>query len=405
MTASTPQDAIVEDPHAAAPEHPSETELQLRLRQQELLAELGVHALRGTTFQELLDVTVRLTAEGLRCEFCKIMELQRGQNRLLVRAGVGWDAGVVGTATVGADMQSPAGFALHTGKPVISNHLENEERFRTPELLLQHGIRRAANVILQGDDSAFGVLEVDSRAAGEFSKNDLSFLQGAANVLGMAIERQRVERELRVSLDRQSVLLEEMNHRVKNSLQLVANMLHLQAAGAEAEEVERSLKDAGKRVMMVARAHEHLYRSRDLLTIDLGSYLSDLCKSLENGIECSFDQAVAVRIEMTAERAIPVALIVNELVTNAAKHGYPDGVGKVWVTLNQDTTKGHAIVRVADAGIGLPPDFDLEGGKSLGMRIMRALSRQLGAALVVARRTQGAEFALYLPYTGNSAGR
>ena len=100
-----------------------------------------------------------------------------------MRAGVGWEPGVVGTATIGADVASPAGYALRTGKAVISNHLENEERFRTPELLLEHGIRRAMNVILQGDGEPFGVLEVDSRSEGEFSANDISFLQGAANIL------------------------------------------------------------------------------------------------------------------------------------------------------------------------------------------------------------------------------
>jgi GAF domain-containing protein len=67
-------------------------------------------------------------------------------------------------------LASPAGYALRTGKPVISNHLENEQQFRTPELLVEHGIRRAMNVILQGDGSPFGVLEVDSQSEGEFSE-------------------------------------------------------------------------------------------------------------------------------------------------------------------------------------------------------------------------------------------
>ena len=69
---------------------------------------------------------------------------------------------------------------------------ENEERFRTPQLLVEHGIRRAMNVILQGDGSPYGVLEVDSRSEGEFSQHDIAFLQGAANILGMAIERHAV---------------------------------------------------------------------------------------------------------------------------------------------------------------------------------------------------------------------
>jgi GAF domain-containing protein len=88
----------------------------------------------------------------------------------------------------GADLESPAGFALRTGKPVVSNHLENEERFRTPELLIRFGIRRAMNVILQGEGSPFGVLEADARSEGDFAETDIALLQGAANILGMAIE-------------------------------------------------------------------------------------------------------------------------------------------------------------------------------------------------------------------------
>jgi len=165
--------------------------LQQRIRQQEILASLGVMALHGASFDELLDSTARMAAEGLRAEFSKVLEYMPAEGRFRVRAGVGWQPGVVGEATVGADLASPAGYALRTGKPVISNHLENEERFRTPEILRQHGVHRAMNVILQGEGRPFGVLEVDSRSDDEFIEHDLAFLQGAANLLGMAIERER----------------------------------------------------------------------------------------------------------------------------------------------------------------------------------------------------------------------
>ena len=151
-----------------------------------------------------------------------MLEYLPAENRFLVRAGVGWEPGVVGVASIGADLASPAGFALKTGRPVISNHLEIEERFRTPELLVRHGIHRAMNVILQGDGRPFGVLEVDSRSDDEFVEHDLAFLQGAANILGMAIERERHERNLKAALERHQFLIGEMNHRVKNSLALVA---------------------------------------------------------------------------------------------------------------------------------------------------------------------------------------
>ena len=151
--------AVVEDP----PDHRSseESTSNFRIRQQEILAELGVLALQGTPLRELLAKTASLTSEGLKSEFCKVLEYQPKEARFLVTAGVGWGPDVIGVATVGADIESPAGYALITGKPVISNHLENEERFRTPELLAKHGIRRAMNVILQGDGSPYGVLEAD----------------------------------------------------------------------------------------------------------------------------------------------------------------------------------------------------------------------------------------------------
>src|SRR5262245_51783285 len=121
--------------------------LTLRIRQQELLAELGVIALKRTTFGDLLESTVQLAAEGLEAEFCKVLEYHPSENRLLMVAGVGWEPGLVGAASVGADLESPSGFALRTGKPVISNHLDQEQRFRTPELLRVHDVRRAINVI------------------------------------------------------------------------------------------------------------------------------------------------------------------------------------------------------------------------------------------------------------------
>src|SRR5262245_60353904 len=115
---------VVETPPESPAQLVDERALALRIRQQEILAELGVTALRGTLFPDLLQEAVRLAAEGLEAEFCKVLEYLPAEKRLLLRAGVGWDAGLVGVATVGADMESPSGYALRTGKPVVSNQLE-----------------------------------------------------------------------------------------------------------------------------------------------------------------------------------------------------------------------------------------------------------------------------------------
>ena len=338
--------------------------LQLRIRQQEILAELGVLALQGAPFVDLLNDTARLTAEGMEAEFCKVLEYIPADNRLLVRAGVGWNEGIVGVATIGADLESPSGFALHTGKPVISNHLENEQRFRTPELLLEHGIRRAMNVILQGDGSPYGVLEVDSRSEGEFGEHDIAFLQGAANILGMAIERQRYEHHLKGALARHQVLLKEINHRVKNSLQIVSSMLHLQASTAGDEGITAQLADASSRVSAIGRAYERLAYDADVENIDLGAYLQAVCADVitaNSNCKLHFDGADG--IWLYADRAISLALIVNELVTNAVKYAFSNGhEGHIFVRLvRQDANT--ALVSVRDDGIGLPPNFDLSMSK------------------------------------------
>ena len=371
--------------------------LRLRVRQQEILAELGVLALRGTPFSELLDHTARLAAEGLHAEFGKILEFMPTEQRFVVRAGVGWDPGVVGSATVGADIDSPAGYALRTGKAVISNHLENEERFRTPELLVEHGIRRAMNVILQGDNSPFGVLEVDSQSEGEFSESDIVFLQGAANILGMAIERQRIERHLRAALERQQILLKEVNHRVNNSLQIVATMLHLQAGASESPAEEHGLQDASRRIAAISRAHQRLYAGDTIETLDLGSYLAAVCADLRDSMPgCDVHVDAASGIEFTTDQAISVALLINELVTNAAKYAYPTGHCQAWVTIARGAHNS-TVISVRDEGVGLPADFDIESGSRLGMRLVNAFTTQLAATLNVQRHVPGTEFVLTVP--------
>lgn len=137
-------------------------ELESRLHQQALLAEFGRRALAGGNADTLFAEATRMAAVGMAVRFCKVLEYLPDENRFLVRAGVGWHEGVVGHAKLGAELSSPAGYALHTGKPVISNRLHDEDRFETPELLLEHGVRRALDVILLGDGQPYGVLEVDS---------------------------------------------------------------------------------------------------------------------------------------------------------------------------------------------------------------------------------------------------
>ncbi|MDP3553733.1 sensor histidine kinase [Methylocystis sp.] len=371
--------------------------LQRRIRQQEILAELGVSALQGASLDQLLTDTVQLTAQGLDADFCKVLELLPSENQFLVRAGVGWSRGVVGVAKVGADLDSPAGYALRSGQPVISNHLEKETRFRTPELLRQHGVRRAMNVILQGDGKPFGVLEVDSRSPADFREQDIAFLQGAANLLGMAIEREREERKLRAALARNEALLKEMNHRVKNSLSIVSSMLRLQANDAGDEQVSELLNEASHRVEAIAKAHDQLSRGSDVDCMDVGKYIEALCHDLDESVaQCDVRTEIDEGIVIATDRAVSTALIVNELIANAAKYAYESQSGIISVKVARQGAETFT-VSVRDEGAGMPDDLDPRNRKGLGMRIIASFTRQLGATIEMKKHDPGAEFIVSIP--------
>ncbi|MCJ2061092.1 GAF domain-containing protein [Methylobacterium sp. J-048] len=416
MTATRDQTEV--EPSPNAPEDPAAPglappDLGYRLRQQVILSEFGVEALRGTDVDHLLQRAAELCAQGMGAEFCKALEYRRGEDTLLVRAGVGWGPDVIGQARVGADLASPAGFALKTGRPVISNHLAEETRFRTPQLMADHGIRRAINVLIENRDGAFGVLEVDDTREGMFETADIAFMQGFANLLGGAIERQRTESLLRAALARQDLLAREMSHRVKNSLAIVASLLALQARAAEAEPaVQAALSDARSRVEAIAGVHDQLWRQDDRAgekagdgegvpgELDLAPFLEKLVANLASGAPGQTLTCTAAAQRISADRAIPIGLLVNELVTNALKYAYPPethpngGAIRVRAERALDTL----VVEVADDGVGLPADFEIgRASKSLGMRVVGSLTRQLGGTLTVPQAGQGACFRLDVP--------
>jgi len=374
-------------------------ELLYRLRQQSLLGEFGRIAMQTRDFRRILQRATELCAQGLAASFAKVLEYEPSERRLLVRAGVGWTPDIIG-ASLAADLGSPAGYAYQTGEAVISNHLEAETRFRTPQILADHGIRRAINVLIEkgGEGNVFfGVLEVDSAESGEFDQGDADFLTGFAGLLGIAIERQHADAKLLEALEHQALLTREMSHRVKNSLTSVVGLLNVQARGALSEDVRNALQDAGLRVATIAQVHDHLWRGSRIGFVDLADFMTELCKKLQghaNGhtLHCHADPML-----LSADHAIPLGLLINELVTNAIKYAYPAGGGEIKVSAREVT--GHLQVQVSDEGIGLPDGFDLDRpSASLGCKIVAGMVRQLQGHLTFASNDpKGTRFVLDLP--------
>jgi PAS domain S-box-containing protein len=168
-----------------------------RVRQQEAIADLGRQAVGGGALSELLRMVTELVAEVLGVEFCKVLELLPGKDALFLRAGVGWQDGLVGQVMVSAGTNSQAGYTLLCKEPVIVNDLRTEERFNGPPLLRDHGVVSGMSVIIGRSDRPFGVLGAHTAKARAFSRDDIHFLQAAANVLSQAIEHDRALGEIR----------------------------------------------------------------------------------------------------------------------------------------------------------------------------------------------------------------
>lgn len=182
------------------------------------------------------------------------------------------------------------------------------------------------------------------------------------------------------TLAEREVLLKEVHHRVKNNLQIVSSLLSMQADQASLQ-TRAALADSVLRVRSMALIHQMLYGGADLSKVELGRYAEKLVGQLRSSVGASAQvQVEADPVEVTVEQAIPCGLILNELVTNALKHGAsPDGQCHLRVAVR--SADAGFTVTVADQGPGLPADFESRQRKSLGMQVIRALVRQLGAHL------------------------
>src|ERR1700712_2486269 len=375
-------------------------ELPYRLRQQSLLGEFGRSALQTRDIAQILQRATELCAEGLETRFAKVLEYMPDDKRLLVRAGVGWAPGTVGHVSLGIDMESPAGYAFHTSQIVISNHLQEKTRFRTPRLFSDHGIKRAINVLIaRGGEGhlPFGILEVDSPDAGQFDLADADFLTGFAGLLGIAIERQQADAKLVVALEHQALLTREMSHRVKNSLASVVGLLRVQARNASSEDVRNALQEASLRVSTIADVHDHLWRSGRVGFVELRDFMSELCKRLSGTMDGHTLRCQADDMFIAADQAVPLGILINELVTNAKKYAYPNGSGDISVSACE--IEGRLRVEVSDQGVGLPEGFDISQPRaSLGFRIITGLVSQMQGELEVGKTNKkGASFVVDLP--------
>ena len=190
-------------------------------------------------------------------------------------------------------------------------------------------------------------------------------------------ERRQAEATLTRALQEKELLLREVHHRVKNNMAVVSSMLNMQAKRVSDPEVRQALEESRSRISAMSLIHETLYRSNNLAEIPLKEYIEEIFHALlqammriKGGVRL---EIVGDPVTLTVEQAVPGGLVLNELITNSLKYGYPDGgpgVIRIATHLRED---GWIDLTYSDDGIGLPDDFSLDDQKTLGMRIIRLL--------------------------------
>jgi two-component sensor histidine kinase len=195
-------------------------------------------------------------------------------------------------------------------------------------------------------------------------------------------ELERAKRALESQVAQKELLLKEVNHRVKNSLQVVASLLQLEVAQLGNTEAAAAMHTAASRVATIAAVHERLYTGDDLTTVSLDAFLGDLCRDLGGALGCSDVELDLAPAKVPTEMAVPLALMVNELVTNAIKHG-----GKRCRIVLRSEPGDMLKLTVSDAGQG--PSPEQPGPPGMGSRILQGLARQLGATIELRSETNG----------------
>lgn len=202
-------------------------------------------------------------------------------------------------------------------------------------------------------------------------------------------ERKRAEKQLKASLREKEMLLKEIQHRVKNNLQIISSLLDLQSEYVKEKDIEDMFTEAKSRVRSMALVHEQLYQSKDLARIDFAEYIQNLIDYLSQSYGVKPDDITLKikvdNISLDVNTAILCGLIINELVSNSLKHAFPKGrKGEISIGLRRNN-KNKFILIVCDNGIGLRKGLSLQDVESLGLQIVNALTKQLGGTIKLGR--------------------
>jgi two-component sensor histidine kinase len=374
--------------------------IQSLLRQQAALAMFGSFAFRETDLATILGAAVRICAESLGVAHCKICRYREAENDLRVEAGYGWKPNVVGVVVSRADESSPQGRAFVTGEPVIVHNLWEANGYVPPAFYAEHDIVSTLGVLIKSRvGPPFGVLEIDNTTVHSYDEHDIDFLTGFANVLAEAVATNSRNEILRTTLtgmtamvaekDRllaeRNLLAMELQHRVRNNLQLINDMVNTQLRQTSDEVGRKGLQGIVRQIMALAEVYQHLLGGGMNGQIDFGAYAAALCAHLpdlqpvpESPIALSCETE---RLLVTLTSATALGVVLTELVSNSYEHAFPGRGGSIGVRVAPSEQADQGLITIADDGIGyLPTAETRRHGVGLARRLMQQVEGTLDVA-------------------------
>jgi two-component system, sensor histidine kinase PdtaS len=362
----------------------TERETVLR-RQLAAFAQFTTRSLGESNLDALMtDACLRARA-GVDVTHAKLLEYLPSRDRLILRAGVGWKDGYVGQYEVAPDLDTPIGYALALSEPVAVEDYNSQDRYEFPLILKDHGCISSVNVPVRTDSGSFGVLEIDHTSPRTFSADDITFLTGLGNTIAQAVELKRALQGMTAAVDAKQLLVQEMNHRIKNNLGLVGAMLALQARRFTDAAMRDELGKAVSRINNLSLVHDRLQAfATGAARMDAAAHFQQLCEMLRSLVPAGATLSARCSGTLPGDCVESLTLIANELVTNAAKYAF-SGRERGEIILGYREEGAGWRLWVEDNGVGLPADHEERSKNSFGRLLIATLASRVNADVTYKR--------------------
>lgn len=297
--------------------------------------------------------------------------------------------------------QGVGGWVVENRRPFLSNNVEETEIF-WGDLVEGFKTRNILCVpLISKEDRVIGVVQaINRRRQADFTPHDIPVFQSLASHITAAIERARQIDSLHSRLKEKEVMLTEIHHRIKNNLAAISGLIEMELPSIEDDHAKEVLKTTYTRIQSMTKVHDLLCQKGLFRDIELGIYLKQLTEKIESTMGDSPGEIgihlKAENVHVSANQALLCGLILNELLVNIYKHAFK-GMDEGEIVIDLFQKNSHVELDISDNGVGLPDDFEIRSGKSIGMWIIDVMLKKLDGTIMVKEGDHGTHFKVSFP--------